>query len=91
MPHDNDWRTVRDSDHCGVSTDDGVKRSYLDSLTLSPSSMADKFPVLQRLLSENAQWSKEVEKADPGFFERSAENPQTPDVKCAYALTHVPH
>jgi len=53
--------------------------------------MADKFPVLQRLLSENAQWSKEVEKADPGFFERSAENPQTPDVKCAYALTHVPH
>lgn len=42
--------------------------------------MADKFPVLQRLLSANVQWSEEVEEADPGFFKRSALD-QNPDVK----------
>ncbi|KDQ62440.1 hypothetical protein JAAARDRAFT_54395 [Jaapia argillacea MUCL 33604] len=41
--------------------------------------MASQFPVLARLLATNAQWAKDVEIAEPGFFAASAQG-QSPKV-----------
>ncbi|KAI9449164.1 carbonic anhydrase [Lactarius psammicola] len=37
-------------------------------------------PTLAKIFSANSQWAEAVNAADPGFFERSAKNPQTPKV-----------
>lgn len=42
--------------------------------------MTDKFPILQQLLAANSQWAKDVEKANPGFFEQSVKG-QRPHVR----------
>jgi hypothetical protein len=41
--------------------------------------MAEKHPDLARLLSANAQWASDVNKAEPGFFAKAAEG-QSPKV-----------
>jgi carbonic anhydrase len=40
--------------------------------------MAEQLSVPQRLFALNARWAKDVEKAEPDFFCRSAEGPQKP-------------
>jgi carbonic anhydrase len=49
-----------------------------------PSSAADH-PVLARLLSSNAQWSRDVVSVEPDFFENSAKG-QAPKV-CVFSLS----